>query len=422
MKRSSNSGICLFLLLTLFFAPNIVRADFRAADWKYSREMTLPKPGPDGFVAIAIDEIIFNYANPGLGDLRVIGPDKSEIPYVLSIFKGKVQETEYSPTIFNQAVVPEERQEFIVDLGRRGEKNNRLELLTPDKNFRRPVAVYGSDDTREWKLIRNGFYIFDFSGDVVVRDVVIRYPENIYRYLRIEIGLEKAKPISIDGVKLRLREEEPPREVVYLPVSMTREENSSLKATDLKINLGYENLPVYKIVLEVDDPEFYRTIEVYGNTERQYPIGEGTIYKYLIREYQSSELSVGFDESLLGNFLVRVFNHDNKPLAIKTIKAIGLGRFILFRPPDSGKAVLFYGNPNARGPQYDLAALYRNTGNKELTLGQLGSHSGNPDYVPPKQPRDWRWAIWLALIPAIVVMIYLVMRSAGEIKSKEGEA
>lgn len=411
------------MLLALSAPGPRARAEFQLKAWPYYRELTLAAPGPEGFAYLVVDETVFNHAARTLTDLRVIGPGQEEIPYLLLIDRSQVTETRYSPAIINRAVAPGQRQEFILDLGRRGELNNQIELLTADRNFRRPVAVYGSDDASSWKLIRQEFYIFDFTGDVHVRDLTLRYPENIFRYLKVELGLEGGKPLEIQDAQVLLRKEEPATEMTYAAAPLEIKENAKLKATELKVDLGYANLPVSKLVFTIAAPEFYRSVEVFRDPEFLQGLGGGTIYRYSIRDYQAEQVTLELPEQSLRTFWVRVLNHDNQPLAIKKVAAKAPRRLVVFRPGQPAAARLYYGAINVPAPVYDLANLYPRVGPQNPVLGKFGPELNNPEYQAPRlSHRNWSWVLWVVLIPVALYLAYLLWRTVKQINAKEGGA
>jgi len=424
LNRIAAAGLAA---LALVLALN-VRADFSSKDWQYYLMTSLPPAGPDGFVGLEVTETVYNHAAPGLLDLRVLGPAGEEVPYILAVQRGALEETTYTPQIINAVVIPDQRQEFVLDLGQRGQKNNQIQLLTSSTNFKRPVKLYGADDASDWKLIREGFFIFDFSGDVHAADLTLRYSENIFRYLKVELGLDGGAPLDITGVIMRQSEIKNQGATEFKQLSFVVTENDKLKATDVAVAFAHANLPVNSFVFTVDAPEFYRTVQLFRDKEFKRQIGEGVIYRYTIGNFSSEELSLRFNEALFGAAYLRIQNHDNQPLKIKDVAARGDRRVVIFRPPAAEGVKLYYGAPKAQRPVYDLAQLYPKVAEQTPELGAfLPGEKTNPDFIapvvppPPAPPRNYTLLLWIILVPVAGFLAYLVFRSLREIETKDGD-
>lgn len=455
MKPAKRIALQVSFLLILCFLCVVALADFLESDWQYYHEIIAPAPGPGGFVAVAVGASVYARSRPGLEDLRVIGPDNEEMPYVIQVPRGKVRQTRYRPQIINRALKQGERrdldtpyviiiprdemgkargdaatinqpqdkagwQEFVVDFNRPGQKSNRLELLIPDRNFRRPVRVYGSEDAKDWRLIKDGIYIFDFTGDVHVRELTLNYPQSIFQYLKVEIGMkEDQKPLNVKGVEIKNTLIEPSVESTFNPVSISIKTNEKLKTTDISVDLGGRGIPVKNLTLEISDPEFYRKVQVLDQDFKKSK-KQGNIYRYSANNFTHEFITIELGEMRLGQFGIRIHNYDNQPLEVTDIEATGVMRAVVFRPPARGRARLFSGNPNAQRPVYDLAKLYPEVKSRELPpMAKPGKAIKNPDYMRPRKPsppRDRSWMIWLALIPAVAIMAYLLARHTGQIK------
>lgn len=410
--------LLLAVLMVFFYAPDSF-AGFDKEDWRYFHELKLPGPGPRGFVAVPVIGEVSEVSKGELQDIRVITPDGEEIPYVLIVQQGKVVEKQYRPEIINKTVVGDRRQEFVADLGSRGNKNNRMEINTPSRNFKRPVAVYGSDDASSWKLLRQGFSIFDFSGDVHARSTSLQYPENIFRYLKVEIGLEGGSPLDISGAVLHQREIKYRHLVTYEGLDFTAADNERKKFTGIDIDLPHCGLPVHELVLRVPDREFYRNVKVYQDSDQRALIGTGVIHRYRVKDFINESLTISFDEKNLCKARILIENYDSRPLSISEVKARGYRRLIIFRPPKDKKARLFCGATTAKKPIYDLARLYTKIREEVPPLGTILPRNKNPDYKPvepPAEPKDHSWMVWLALIPAAIFLAFLLMKSVRKIE------
>ena len=89
-----------------------------------------------------------------------------------------------------------------IDLGTYGAPNSRVAVTVPEKNFYRRMTLEGGDDGRTWTPVHQGdIYVFDsstFRGNSLALD----YPENTFRYLRVNVHNEDNPPLSIEKVSV----------------------------------------------------------------------------------------------------------------------------------------------------------------------------------------------------------------------------
>lgn len=414
-------------VLATLLAALPARAEFDPAKWRYYMETQLPDPNEEGFVGLPLKEAVFDHAARGLGDLRLVGPGGDEIPYVLVKQEGRVVTENITPEILNRSVEGE-WQQLVADLGERGIRNNQAELSVADQNFKRPAEIYGSDDGENWALVRGGFYIFSFRGDVSVSDTTLRYPENIFRYLKIRIGLKGGDPLDIGAVSVRSHVVENREIAVYKQLAFTMGEDAELEATEIVVEFAHKNLPMTEIVFNILEPEFYRTVQVFRDRERKRKVAESVIYRYTVKDYVAEDLRVTFPETALEEAYILILNHDSKPLAVRTLVASGPRRVLVFRPPAEGGVRLYYGADKVQAPVYDLARLYPRIKDDPPELGYfVPGEKRNPAYAkhkaapPPEEPRDYSWMLWLVIVPAGALLAYLVLRSVKEIEAGGGE-
>lgn len=96
----------------------------------------------------------------------------------------------------------ERTTEIILDLGVAGIPHRRAEIQTGSTNFNRAVAIYDSEDRKDWRLLSH-VYIYKvatakFTGDLLG----FGYPESNRRYLRVSVKNGDDRPIDIGNVTL----------------------------------------------------------------------------------------------------------------------------------------------------------------------------------------------------------------------------
>ena len=93
-------------------------------------------------------------------------------------------------------------RDLIADLGSYSFPHRRAVLSTTNENFGRAVAVYESDNRKDWRRIGSA-YVFSESGEKFTgRNLQILYPATNARYLKLSLIERDAPSIRITGVTL----------------------------------------------------------------------------------------------------------------------------------------------------------------------------------------------------------------------------
>jgi uncharacterized protein DUF3999 len=180
------------LLLSLFAAGAIARADFDPARWQFRRSIAIVHPMPVG--SFTVDRSLYQGSRAQLADLRIVH-DQKETPYVLP-------ELEVPDEI---PLVPSISQEtnthttlVIADAGFQGLPHDRVQLVIDAGQFYRSVKVESSRDSRKWRPIGEGF-IFRTED---MGAYTVSFAEQWDRYLRIRIINGDNPPLTVRQVIL----------------------------------------------------------------------------------------------------------------------------------------------------------------------------------------------------------------------------
>lgn len=416
-----------FIWITAFGLSLPAAADFRPADWPYLKKIEAPSPIQQHYVALIVEKGVFDKARLDLGDLRIIEEHGEEVPYKLVVEQRDIKETAYSPRIFNQAFIPRSHSVFSLDLGQRGLLHNRLTIETPSVNFRRLVTIEGSDDQWTWKKLKTKGGIFDFSEEYHARYTTVDYPENSYRYLRVTIVVEGEVPLIITGVKVYSWIAWEPREEVVATKILGRRENPERRGTELDLDLGYRGLPTHHLEILTPEKNFRRQVEVTGSDDGKtwFPVGSGHIFKYETAKFTGSDLHVRYREALRRYLRITILNYDDRPLQITGVKIYGIARKVVFSYEAGRQYFLYYGNPDAASPRYDIEQLLPYLALKNPPVVRLGREEGNPRYVKKQVSRPWTeerpyllWGVLGVVVLALGALSLRVMRQVG--KKDEG--
>jgi len=375
------------ICLGLFWASLLAAAGFEPSHWKFHVPVRVPESGR--LCVIPFDRALYSRMRLDLGDLRVIR-DGEEIPYVIETMAGSVEEHECGLGILNKSVIPHTGVQLTLDLDKCKDlkQHSRIAFATAETNFRQRVRIETSDDNRFWLVSREDGYIFDFTqGDRKLSVLTVDYPVSTRRYVRATIfGWTETEAIT--AARSFYRVEHPAERYILDAITPERSEDPETRSSILKLDLAQSGLPHDRVRLEADRSDFHRAaeLEVSEDSKAWTIVTRGTIFQ--VPGEQS--LAITYPQRHERYLRLRIFNGDNRPVPALRVYVETLKRVFKFLPPSAGDLWLYYGNPNARPPVYDLAAILGRQAPMPETSLVIGEWKVNPDYRPPPgQEKPW---------------------------------
>jgi len=122
---------------------------------------------------------------------------------------------------------------------------------------------------------------------------------------------------------------------------------------------------------------------------------------------------------------LRIFNGNDRPITVRSVVLETTVRLLKFRLAGSGTLRLFTGNPDAKPPAYDFAAVIAREEPQPQVQAVLQAPAIKPGYRPPPplvKPWSERYpqVLYGALVIAILVMGYVTIRFLLTVKSAAG--
>lgn len=340
----------------LFWTASPVPAADDLSQWHYYKGIRVQ--GDHRYQAVMLDEEIYRNALPRLGDLRIVDDRGGFVPYYVenSYSYENRDKVVYGST---QIDTFNERNFSVVDFKVTPLKDNAdilgnsLALSIPDRNFAKNVEVYGSYDGVEWQFVTSsGIYKVDnLERTEVALNNLLKY-----RFYRVKI------PNNLENIHIdRLQ-------VVY--ENIRKERNSFLKRTELTYEIKNEDkitvitvrnanhLKIGRIYLNAEEGNFNRHFDVMVKTGDQVTdsVRSGEIYNLRFKDLNLSNTAIDFGiRPVSGETLqIRIMNKDDRPLNIKGITADYYLDKLVFEAVKGAGYSLYYGNPGAVKPSYDM--------------------------------------------------------------------
>lgn len=404
----------ILILSILFFLPFFAQADFDPNAWRYFKETDVTAAD---LIQIDLDDDIFGASKKNLADLRVVDEKNQEVPYKLVGKEEVVAQKEYPVNLLNNSFLPGESSSVIVDLSSSGNIIDNLKVLTRSENFRCNARVLGSEDAKNWNVLKDDGYIYDYTdkrGGFSSQETRVFFPASFFRYYKIELSGENL--VKIDTVLASQRTENKTRETERR-LDFSLSQNGEQKLTQVVIDAGFEGLPLHQLSLKTKNQNFNRTYAVYSSSDKNNwrKITQGYIFQYDTPKFKGDNLKINFLENGDRYIKVEIFNNDDAPIEFSEVVGISGYRGVIFQVKDNQRYRIFYGNAKAAASRYDLEKYFQYLDTKNVRIVKLSAQKENVDFIPekePEKPLSERIPFLLpgALLSAIALLLILVYR------------
>ncbi len=369
---------------------------------------------------VILPEAIFNNVSPRLFDLRIYGitskNDTIEAPYILQRMKDRINDKEVHFKIINRS--NNENGYYFTFEVQSNEALNKLQLDFDQKNFDWKIALQGSQDQQEWFSIVDDYRILSIeNSETNYQFTQVNFPSAKYTFLRLMIKSQE-KPELLDA-KIAYHQTNTGSYDQFSINKIETIENKVQQKTILKLDLN-SPAPVSSIRIHTKNLfDYYRPVSiVYVSDSLKTEKG----YKYVYQTLTSGTLSsmeendFTFDSRILQKIKIIIYNHDNEPLKIDSIKVRGYVHQLVARFTEPATYYLTYGNKNASKPTYDIERFVSRIPDSLTNLIVGNEVQIEKEVVSKTEPlfkdKNWLWAVMA------IIMILLGWFSVKMIKSK----
>jgi len=408
-----------------------VAAQTSVSLWPYYVEVT-PGNNAPGIYDVIVPLPVLDKASAELSDLRLFDSANREIPYAIRVRKELDETEEMETRLFNVAQAGA-ASEVSVDLGEDPSEHNELEIETSGANFRRQVAIEGSDNNSDWKLLNSKGVLLSFSSEnSAVESNRVSYPTSRYRYLRVRVQrdelTDKEAPRITEVKAIMARREKGQLSTWNVPVPAYQLlRNQGAHASAWSLDLG-GLAPCDRLSLEIDDESFSRPFQVESVDDPQNPrlIASGTLTRR--RGDEPKLLMIVFDrEERVRKLRLQITDYSNPSLNIMSIEASAPARQLVYEVKEqtSQPLRLYFGNQSIPAPHYDFEAELSSRLTSDPAHSTFGYVLGNPEYKPEPLPLTERvpWLIYVVLAASSIALLFILWsltRTAMYTKPQEG--
>ncbi|MFA5243019.1 MAG: DUF3999 family protein [Sulfuricella sp.] len=407
----------LFLLLLPFGVQAAELPPAKAAEpaawqhWQYSRPLQMPA-APSEWARFTLPAEIHGPAQGSLADLRLIGQNGKEIPYLLYAQQEQCQRTWRSAPLSDTGFIPGQYSQAVVDAGTDGALHNAVEISTEQKDFFTWTEIAASDDHVTWRSVREKAPLYRFDSARPNNGEILNYPLTRSRWLRLRF-LQGEKALSITSARItrevRTEAERTPLAATF-QLAAGQVEGESVWQTDLGRSLP----PVSALRFESSQAKFHRGVKVSASEDGKNwrGIAHGHIYRHAaaLDEKQRAVLEISFPETRARFWRISILNRNDPALPGLHVNMLSIPRHIAFRREAGLDYRLLYGNPSATPAQYELAQVSSSAQWQSAPVATLGMEASNTSYVSaaPWSERH-PWLLWTALVTAVGMLAWMAI-------------
>jgi hypothetical protein len=384
--------LALALVASASPAVNAAEPDAQRSAWRWRRAVILPAGAEASFVALAVPAEVAAQGQGNLHDLRLVGPEGNEVPYVLDRVAGRESSRGFTGRLVDsrrEPVGPAQegrgRSVWVVDF-EEARRFDTLLLEIPARDFAKRVRVEASPDRQAWSVLREGAGLFDapWTAPARVHHTSLSFdPPAAARYLRLTMEDDRRSPpvgvIGVTAAEIRRAKGQEERRTAAL------EPLGGSPASRYRLDLP-AHVPFEEIALETDDGLFarhVRLLEIGANGRQERTLAYGLLYRLRLKDSALAGESLSLrlmERPAEGTLVVEVDDGDSPPL--RRLRAVVSGpveRLLFAGAP--GPLTLYYGNEVTRAPLYDLEPLREALAlSGELAAAALGAQAVNPLY------------------------------------------
>lgn len=391
---------------------------------QFRAEASLPNVEADGFYRILLSPEIAPYSNQQFSNIRLYDANKKEVPYVLREEQPSYQQAQFKAyTIVEKTQQPNCCTTLILQNPDKTSINN-INLLIRNAEVTKEATLSGSDDQKNWFVIKEQFYLQSIDNSSEAADMkVVNFPLSNYAYYQLRINDSTNAPLNILKAGYY--------DVLTSGGAYTEVPTRSLVSADSAkekksyIYLRYDTLRLLdKLELTMTGtPYFLRNVEVYQRQTRTTKKGKKDFYD-LVTSFEVSSAHPSIIQLPMlktEELMLVVENRDNPSLAIADIKVYQLNRYLAAWLKKGDTYTMQFGDEALRAPSYDLAFFKDSISYQPAVLKvqnvkrilEVIKVEESPTFFKDKR------VIWVAIILVIGVLGFMSVRLIKETNAQK---
>jgi hypothetical protein len=408
----------LVFALTLLWGSAAFCGSFDVRLWeKYAEVETSALRGGGGLAGIYLEPQVLGdvTAKPPFSDLRLMTEGKEEVTYQIVARRPEQRKEELRAELRNLSVTEKGETWLELLLDRQEARASALEVNTPDLDFSRQIEVLGSNDGTSWNTLRKDGVIFDSTRGEKLHHTRVSFPQTSFRYLALKIANGGAKPLSVTSVQVFQESDVQGQTYSLNGTVQPLESGAAEQGNSLLVRMN-SVFPLDRLTIATSARNFQRSVVVQvkrGNGDWE-QWAQGTIFNFDTETTHESHLSIDMPEIATREFRLSFRNLDSPPIPVTSVAGAGYRRLLVYQEHPDQKLYLFWGNPRAQQPRYDLAGLVAKQKLDDLPITRLSQVHLNSKFAGDNArlpfSERYRYQLYLVVILAIAGLIFLQYR------------
>lgn len=396
-------------------------AEFKNNGWKYYKDLQGQTAVKDSYAVFEPDTEIYNASNAEIKDLRVIDNLNNETQYDIIVAPLINELSKRDAVIVKREFAPYRKDYSILELDT-GEKRlplNQIDLNISNSNFLKRIEVSGSEEQDIWHTLSANKYIYAV-GEKGIKNTSVIIETSKYRYLKLKIYGESKEPLEISSASVWFNSAYSQRDRKTYENKITSKENEKAKATEVLVDLGFDNVPVDSIEVVTDEVNFSRNVDIkVGNKLEQLEtiLTKQEIYSYDLEKLTAREVNVGFGEVATRYIKLIINNSDNQPLNVKKVIVSGDRKKVVFKTKPERTYRIYYGSDIANTPNYEIKNIIPYIDIYKLPIFSVSKQENNPNFSPNKgnsgtnQSNNYQVYLYVTLGIMCAVLLFVMIRA-----------
>lgn len=296
------------------------------------------------------------------------------------------------------------------DLAKASLSDVKLGPLTPNPNYKEPAVLPGlaetgaSIDVAGWKYRKAVQLSGDGPQQLELDLETLSFAASDLRDLRlVQNGAQLPYLIERTGALKELSPQWHPTNDPARP-----------SVSQWRIVLPYAALPIKRVTAQIPNPLFQRNASLFEigtatrDDARLIPLAHSTWTRK--PEQTQSAFAIDIAQPLRGDLLLlEMDNGDNSPIAITNLKVYHPVTRLIFKAGNTAGIDLYFGNPDASAPRYDLAMVAEpliKANKRTASLGKIEELKRGLNFSTNKAPV----LFWLVLCVVVLGLFYVIAR------------
>lgn len=354
MLRKIYKCLGIYFFLSILIVSPVFAKD-QLKDWNGQADIELQ--GNHRYKSVFIDKIIYQYAADDLRDLRIVDHQKKFIPFLIEEgrFSDTQNETYYDSvrikvftkknrTYFDFKMTPLQKN---VDIA-----GNKLVFEIPEFNFLKNIQLFGSYDGLKWEYLtaEQLYRVNQLKKNTINLSQTEKF---LFYRLMIQDNAENIMISDLNLVDYRIRKDWGHfQRKTKLPYKI---KNNAQDTTITFQNRHHLRIAALKLTV---DGNFQRKYQLYQKDSKGDDIylDSGEIYHLNFKNINinSSEIDIKKSPNSAEQLSLKILNHDNLPLKIESIEILYFVDKLIFEATGQSPYLIYFGNPKANKPQYDM--------------------------------------------------------------------